>query len=555
MARVKILLVPMGDGGKWAPDDHAKITPDSSPQGISVPQYRNFNTKSDPLANFATRSFINEVKNGNYSKAAKVVGLKAFSIAEPLLLKTPIVGDKIRNYAANAMYNSEGDSNPDKINIYNNDKINKDWIQHRDQPNHLNDSVDLVKTYLRGSGYGLESSNNKPYGLQKYNDKYGEIANYKLPVSIDNDTYINLLRNKLNVKDNNELKKVIDNNIKQNGVFSIPQQQDVVSRLGYESPLDIGGHMNYINKDSSGNYNLRVQDIWKFTPEDYRKKWLLNNEDISHEEAIKPSYQNYLKYMEPELLDKAGHPFTLTSDNIPIKLQQGGQVMKQKVRIVGVPEMKYGGNRPGSYNQLDTGWNTGTYAGAPGVMPDPNPYSRTGRTLEEVPEEHAGGPNVINAEKDEQVLGQFTADGLPSLMSVDGPPHTQGGKNVAVPNNSFVFSDTQALKIKNPEVLKLFNETKGKTPAGIAKKYDLSRYTKIIADPNTDSVSKKTAQMMVDNYTSKLNLLANVQEAHKSRMGIGKDNQQMFQMGGTYNVHPDHANMLKSQGYEFEVIN
>lgn len=231
----------------------------------------------------------------------------------------------------------------------------------------------------------------------------------------------------------------------------------------------------------------------------------------------------------------------------------------RKVRITQTPEMAYGGRTSSKVvdqNNFDSRWNPGTYQGQIGVNPDPDPYARTGNTL---PEAHPDDANV-NAEKQEQILGNFTPDGLPSLMNVDGPPHTQGGKDINVPDGAFIFSDTKSLKIKDPEVLKQFGQTKAMTPAGIAKNYQLQKFTKVLADPKSDPVSKKTAELMVGNYTDKLNQLAGVQEGIKQRLGLDNDSKnqvprQSFQMGGMYDVHPDMAKQLASQGYEFEVVN
>lgn len=198
----------------------------------------------------------------------------------------------------------------------------------------------------------------------------------------------------------------------------------------------------------------------------------------------------------------------------------------QRVRV-SPPQMAYGGNKPGTYNQFDAhSWGANPNSEI-GVNADPNPYSRTGRTLPEAPSEIAN----VNAEKNEKVLGNFTSDGQPSLMNVDGPPHTQGGKDVYVPPGAFIFSDTKSLKIKNPEILKMFNVSKPSTPAKIASKFDLSKYTKVVADLETDNVSKKTAQMMIDNNTNMLEKLANVQESMKQHKGLGNDNPQLTPMG------------------------
>jgi hypothetical protein len=205
----------------------------------------------------------------------------------------------------------------------------------------------------------------------------------------------------------------------------------------------------------------------------------------------------------------------------------GGNVTK-RVRITGLPTMAeggyantgasrgYGNQQAGQGYALNRFWNSP--AGYPGSTSQVNPYGKVGNTL---PEAKDGGD--INAEKQEMVLGDFDQDGQQELMNVDGPPHTEGGKNVNVPSNSFVFSDTKDLKIKDPQILAMFGmapKRGGYTPAFIAKKYDLNKLKKILDDPNADEMSKKTAQLMNDNYLSKLNKLAQVQEGMKGAMGM-----------------------------------
>ena len=205
----------------------------------------------------------------------------------------------------------------------------------------------------------------------------------------------------------------------------------------------------------------------------------------------------------------------------------GGNVTK-RVRITSVPTMAeggyantgasrgYGNQQAGQGYALNRFWNSP--AGYPGSTSQVNPYGKVGNTL---PEAKDGGD--INAEKQEMVLGDFDQDGQQELMNVDGPPHTQGGKDVNVPSNSFVFSDTKDLKIKDPQILAMFGmapKRGGYTPAFIAKKYDLNKLKKILDDPNADDMSKKTAQLMNDNYLAKLNKLAQVQEGMKGAMGM-----------------------------------
>lgn len=245
--------------------------------------------------------------------------------------------------------------------------------------------------------------------------------------------------------------------------------------------------------------------------------------------------------------------------------QQGGQVnnnyMKRKVRIIGVlmtgigtqgpaatpdatmmslggttyvpgGEDRYASQQKGHGYALNRFWNSP--AGYPGATSKVNPFERVGTTL---PEAIDGGD--INAEKNERVLGDFDQDGNMELMNVGGPSHAQGGKDVNVPSNSFVFSDTKDLKIKDPAILAQFGmsyKRGGFTPADIAKKYDLNNYKKVTSDPNADDYSLKTAQLMSDNYLAKLSKLAQVQEEMKKSMGMEHSadgiSKHMYQAGG-----------------------
>jgi len=55
----------------------------------------------------------------------------------------------------------------------------------------------------------------------------------------------------------------------------------------------------------------------------------------------------------------------------------------------------------------------------------------------------------------------------------------------------------------------------GYTPAEISKKYDINKFRKVLADKNSESVERKTAEMMISNYNLKLAKLALIQESMK----------------------------------------
>lgn len=136
-----------------------------------------------------------------------------------------------------------------------------------------------------------------------------------------------------------------------------------------------------------------------------------------------------------------------------------------------------------------------------------------GTTLRPVPRDEAN----IEAEKDETVVYP-DKDGMLSHAKIGGKRHSQGGTPLNVPDGSFVFSDYRGMNIKNKELLKNvfnMNTNKAVTPADIAKRYEINYYKKLLKDPWTDPMDKKTAQLMIENNMRKLGQLALIQEAKK----------------------------------------
>ena len=108
--------------------------------------------------------------------------------------------------------------------------------------------------------------------------------------------------------------------------------------------------------------------------------------------------------------------------------------------------------------------------------------------------------------------------GMPAHFKIGGKRHSEGGTPLNLPDNSFIFSDTAKMKIKDPTVLAQFGmrpKKGGYTPAEISSKYQINKFRKILADPNSESVERKTAEMMVANYNLKLAKLSMIQESMK----------------------------------------
>ena len=173
----------------------------------------------------------------------------------------------------------------------------------------------------------------------------------------------------------------------------------------------------------------------------------------------------------------------------------------KKVKITKVPSMAWGGR---IFNQV-----------APNALPyqTDEDMMHYNDTLQPVDREEAN----LEAEKDEEVVIP-NYKGLLAKFRVGGKRHSEGGTPLNLPDDSFVFSDTRAMKIKDPKILKAFGKPEkkgGYTPAELAKGYDINKFRKILDDPMSDSIQKKTAEEMIGNYNILLGKLALVQEAKK----------------------------------------
>lgn len=140
------------------------------------------------------------------------------------------------------------------------------------------------------------------------------------------------------------------------------------------------------------------------------------------------------------------------------------------------------------------------------------------KSLKRVPREEAN----LEAEGGETAYGDINGDGFTEHYNIEGPRHSSGGVPLNLPDDTFIFSDTRSMLIKDPAMLSRFGKgpadgkkSKGYTPAQLAKQYDINKYRKILQDPDSDVIAKKTAELMIRNYNMKLGALALAQEAKK----------------------------------------
>ena len=196
----------------------------------------------------------------------------------------------------------------------------------------------------------------------------------------------------------------------------------------------------------------------------------------------------------------------------------GKKKKKKKIRIKKVPKgfeirngkiMKkasYGGGFV-TGDQMDYGLVT-TYANnGNGEKKDDVRYS-----LSSVPREFAN----IEAEGGETVLSDLNDNGTFGLYNITGPRHSQGGVPMFLPDQSFIFSDTPKMRMKPDEIAGFGIETKKRmTPAELSKKFPLNEFIAAAGSPDSDNITERSAELMLDKNMMSLSKLAFGQEMKK----------------------------------------
>ena len=134
-------------------------------------------------------------------------------------------------------------------------------------------------------------------------------------------------------------------------------------------------------------------------------------------------------------------------------------------------------------------------------------------SLTSVPREDAN----VEAEGGETVLADLNSDGQFGLYDINGPRHTGGGVPMFLPEQSFIYSDTNKMKFNKDEMAEFGIETgKRKTPAKISKRYQLNPYLAAINDQYADDISTASAELMLKKNMGNLSKLAFGQELKKN---------------------------------------
>tara|TARA_R110001606_G_scaffold35124_2_gene102566 strand:- start:7681 stop:10359 length:2679 start_codon:yes stop_codon:yes gene_type:complete len=183
--------------------------------------------------------------------------------------------------------------------------------------------------------------------------------------------------------------------------------------------------------------------------------------------------------------------------------------MKVRIKSLGGLNKKaYGGQQPdGALDVTPAAWGGGDMSSA-------KKGAEVKQSLTAVPRKEAN----LEAEGGETAFGPISGDTIPDHFNIKGPRHHKGGVPLNLPDDTFIFSDTAKMKIKDPKILKMFGKTPkkgGYTPAELAKPYDINKYKAILMDPNSDDKARNTAELMIKNFIMKLGALALAQESKK----------------------------------------
>jgi len=142
-------------------------------------------------------------------------------------------------------------------------------------------------------------------------------------------------------------------------------------------------------------------------------------------------------------------------------------------------------------------------------------------------------PNV-EVEHDETVK-------LPTgeLYAIKGKKHSEGGEDVYLEPSSLVYSDHLKVPKEVASTILGTKVTKKLSYADLSKKFDTTKWSKILDNPDSDKYAKETAKLKLSNNNSMLDIIFQAQELSKGKGLQGKfQDKQVAQMGLTVGDDP-----------------
>lgn len=124
--------------------------------------------------------------------------------------------------------------------------------------------------------------------------------------------------------------------------------------------------------------------------------------------------------------------------------------MYHKVRITKLPGKARGGKING--NRIVP--NQSLSFGGADMKSGPKDIS-VANTISAVPRNQAN----LEAEGGETVYGDINGDGMAEHLVIKGPRHSSGGVPLNLPDDTFIFSDTRSMRLKDPNMLAQFGKS------------------------------------------------------------------------------------------------
>ena len=189
------------------------------------------------------------------------------------------------------------------------------------------------------------------------------------------------------------------------------------------------------------------------------------------------------------------------------KLPEGFEIVDGKVKQ---KTMEHGGTVTG--DQVDYGLVTTPQDFYGDTNFNDNKDQSVRYSLSRVPREDAN----LEAEGGETVLTDLNSNGQFGLYDIKGPRHSQGGVPMYLPEQSFIFSDTNEMKMNKEEMAEFGIESrKKKTPADISRMYPLNPFYAEINSQYADDISSRSAELMLKKNMYNLSKLSFGQELKK----------------------------------------
>ena len=134
----------------------------------------------------------------------------------------------------------------------------------------------------------------------------------------------------------------------------------------------------------------------------------------------------------------------------------------------------------------------------------------------------------IEAEGGETVLTDLNNDNQFGLYNINGPRHSKGGVPMFLPEQSFIYSDTDKMRFNQEELAEYGIETKSRmTPAQVSKRYDLNKYYGTMKDQFADEITARSSELML-----KKNMMG------LSKLAFGQELKKKFEDGVPLAAHP-----------------